>query len=320
MTTRQAHGERLLKINGVELCAQTFGDPAAPALLLIGGAEASMDWWDDEFCERLAAGGRHVIRYDTRDTGRSTTFPPGEPPYGSEALLADAVGLLDELGIAAAHIVGVSMGGGIAQHLAVHHPGRVASLTLIATSPGGPGGPDQPDLPPMSAELAARFAEGGDETPDWSDREAVIAYYTDGERTFAGTIPVDEERMRRVVGRVWDRSRPWRRRRTTGSSTAASPSAPASVRSRRPRWYCTAPRTRSSRTGTARRWHGRSPEHGSSRSKAWGTRCRRRSSGTPRFQRSFPSPKPGRPRDLPRPAAERMASPRPWYGRKEFAP
>jgi pimeloyl-ACP methyl ester carboxylesterase len=195
-----SHGEQLLKINGVELCAQTFGDPAAPALLLIGGAEASMDWWDDEFCERLAAGGRHVIRYDTRDTGCSTTFPPGEPPYGSDALLDDAVGLLDELGIAAAHIVGVSMGGDIAQHLAVQHPDRVASLTLIATSPGGPG------LPPMSQELAEKFAEGGDAAPDWSDREAVIAYYTAGERTFAGTIPVDEDRVRGIVGRAWDRS------------------------------------------------------------------------------------------------------------------
>lgn len=206
MNGHQDHPEQLLKINGVELCAQAFGDPAAPALLLIGGAEASMDWWDDEFCERLAAGGRHVIRYDTRDTGRSTTFPPGAPPYGSDALLDDAVGLLDELGIAAAHIVGLSMGGGIAQHLAVHHPGRVASLTLIATSPGGPGGPDHPDLPPMSAELAKRFAQGGDEAPDWSDREAVIAYYIDGERTFAGAIPVEEERLRRVAGRAWDRS------------------------------------------------------------------------------------------------------------------
>ncbi|MFF0862100.1 alpha/beta fold hydrolase [Nonomuraea sp. NPDC003560] len=206
MNANQVHPEQLLDVNGIKLCVQTFGDPAAPALLLIGGAEASMDWWDDEFCERLAAGGRHVIRYDTRDTGRSTTFPPGAPPYGNDALLDDAVGLLDELGIAAAHIVGVSMGGGIAQHLAVRHPGRVASLTLIATSPGGPGGSDRHDLPPMSAELAKRFAEGGDQTPDWSDREAVIAYYTDGERTFAGAIPVDEERMRSIAGRVWDRS------------------------------------------------------------------------------------------------------------------
>ncbi|MCU1509040.1 MAG: hydrolase protein [Glaciihabitans sp.] len=206
MTSYQAHDEQLLQINGIELCTQSFGDPAAPALLLIGGAEASMDWWDDEFCERLAGGGRRVIRYDTRDTGRSTTFPPGKPPYGGDALLADAVGLLDELGIAAAHIVGVSMGGAIAQHLAVYHPDRVASLTLIATGPDGPSGPSRPDLPPMSQELAEKFARGGDDAPDWSDREAVIAYYSDGERTFAGTIPVDEDRVRRVVGRAWDRS------------------------------------------------------------------------------------------------------------------
>jgi pimeloyl-ACP methyl ester carboxylesterase len=206
MTSSHGHAEQLLPINGVELCAQTFGDPTAPALLLIGGAEASMEWWDDEFCERLAAGGRHVIRYDTRDTGRSTTFPPGKPPYGGDALLADAIGLLDELSIPAAHIVGVSMGGGIAQQLAVHHPERVASLTLIATSPDGPSGPGRPELPPMSRELAAKFAQAGDEEPDWLDREAVIAYYTEGERTFAGTIPVDEEWVRRIVGHAWDRS------------------------------------------------------------------------------------------------------------------
>ncbi|KAA1399890.1 alpha/beta fold hydrolase [Aeromicrobium ginsengisoli] len=200
MTSSHAHDEQLLDINGVTLCAQTFGDPAAPALLLIGGAEASMDWWDDEFCSRLANGGRHVVRYDTRDTGRSTTYAPGSPTYGRDALLADAVGLLDALGVSAAHVVGVSMGGDIAQRLAVRHPERVTSLTLMATSPGGT------DLPPMSQELAEKFAAGGDEAPDWADREAVIAYYTDGEHTFAGTIPVDEEWVRRVAGKAWDRS------------------------------------------------------------------------------------------------------------------
>lgn len=197
MTSSQAQDERLLNVNGISLCVQAFGDPASPPLLLISGAESSMDWWDDEFCERLAAGGRYVIRYDTRDTGRSTTFPPGRPAYEGEALIDDAVGLLDELGIAAAHIVGISMGGGIAQVLAVRHPDRVLSLTLLATSPGGPG------LPPMSAELAGQM--GGGE-PDWTDREAVIAYYIDGERMLAGTIPVDEGRMRRIIGRAWDRS------------------------------------------------------------------------------------------------------------------
>jgi pimeloyl-ACP methyl ester carboxylesterase len=206
MTPSQAHDEQLVTVDDVELCVQTFGDPAAPALLLIGGAEASMDWWEDAFCERLAAGGRNVIRYDTRDTGRSTTFPPGKPPYRGDALLADAVGILDALGIAAAHIVGMSMGGGIAQGLAVFHPDRVLSLTLIATSPGGPGGSDEPGLPPMSPELAEKFAQGGAATPDWSDREGVIAYFIAGEHMLAGTIPVDEEAVRRVAGRAWDRS------------------------------------------------------------------------------------------------------------------
>lgn len=206
MTSLQAHDEQLFDVNGIELCAQAFGDSTAPAMLLIGGAEASMDWWDDEFCARLAAGGRYVIRYDTRDTGRSTTFPPGRPAYDGDALLDDPIGLLDALGIPTAHVVGISMGGGIAQHLAVNHPERIASLTLIATSPDGPSGPDRPALPPMSPELAQKFAAGGDDTPDWSDREAVIAYYTDGERTFAGTIPVDETWVRSIVGRAWDRS------------------------------------------------------------------------------------------------------------------
>jgi pimeloyl-ACP methyl ester carboxylesterase len=200
MTPQHAHDERLVHANGIELCIQSFGDPAAPALLLIGGAEASMDWWDDEFCERLAAGRRYVIRYDSRDTGRSTTFAPGNPPYGADALLSDASDLLDELHIPAAHIVGISMGGGIAQELAISRPERVASLTLISTSPGGP------DLPSMSDELTRQFAESDGGTPDWSDRDAVIAYYLGGEYMLAGTIPVDEERLRRVAGRAWDRS------------------------------------------------------------------------------------------------------------------
>ncbi|MFE3456842.1 alpha/beta fold hydrolase [Nocardiopsis aegyptia] len=199
--------ERILHVNGVDLCVQTFGSASDPALLLIGGAEASMDWWDADLCERLAAGARCVIRYDTRDTGRSTTFPVGAPPYDGEALVADAVGVLDALGIGAAHVVGISMGGGIAQHVAVRHPDRVTALTLISTTPDGPGGPDDPDLPPMSARLAAVFAEPSqDAGPDWSDREAVIAHFLEGEEAFAGSVRLDEPRLRRIVGRAHDRS------------------------------------------------------------------------------------------------------------------
>ncbi|MGH3006417.1 MAG: alpha/beta fold hydrolase [Gaiellaceae bacterium] len=185
--------------NGVELCVQTFGDLASPAILLIGGAASSMDWWEDEFCERLAAGPRFVIRYDLRDTGQSVSYEPGAPQYGGPDLVADAVGVLDALRVARAHVVGISMGGGIAQQLALDHADRVASLTLISTSPGGP------DLPPMSDELRARFEEPLPE-PDWSDRQAVVDYIVEDLRPYAGTLPFDEVEMRALAGRIVDRT------------------------------------------------------------------------------------------------------------------
>jgi pimeloyl-ACP methyl ester carboxylesterase len=133
-----------LTVRGVELCAETFGDPSAPPLLLIMGSGASMDWWEEDFCERLAAGGRFVVRYDHRDTGQSVTYPPGKPDYTGDDLMADAVGVLDALGLASAHVVGMSMGGALAQLVALDHPDRVASLTLISTSPAGRANPTCP--------------------------------------------------------------------------------------------------------------------------------------------------------------------------------
>src|SRR3954452_4232839 len=161
---------RIVPANGVDICVQTFGEPAQPVVLLIMGSSASMDWWEDELCERLAGGGRFVIRYDHRDTGQSASYPPGAPGYGLQEMVDDAVDLLDHFGVEGAHVVGMSMGGGIAQLLALDHPGRVASLTLIATAPAAPGS-DDPDLPSMSEEAMARFVV---DSPDWSDREAVI--------------------------------------------------------------------------------------------------------------------------------------------------
>jgi pimeloyl-ACP methyl ester carboxylesterase len=199
-----AHEPRMVRNGDVELCTQAFGDPADPPILLIGGAEASMDWWDEDFCERLAANGRYVVRYDSRDTGRSMTFPVGKPPYTGDDLLADALAVLDGLGIGAAHVVGLSSGGGLGQLLGVLHPDRVRTLALLSTSSGGPGGPHN-DLPPMSEELARSF-EQPDPDPDWSDRESVIAHYLAGEHRFAGAIPVDESRVRRIAGRSFDRS------------------------------------------------------------------------------------------------------------------
>jgi pimeloyl-ACP methyl ester carboxylesterase len=191
-------------INGAELCVDTVGDPADPAVLLIMGGAASMDRWEEPFCARLAAAGRFVIRYDHRDTGGSTWYPPGEPAYTGNELVADALGILDHLGVERAHLVGLSLGGGIAQHIAVDHPERVLSITLMSTSPAGTGGPE---LPPMSDELRAVFAgDGQPAEPDWSDREAAIAFLLEAERPYAGSRGIDEEPMRQVLERVYDRS------------------------------------------------------------------------------------------------------------------
>jgi pimeloyl-ACP methyl ester carboxylesterase len=197
--------EEIVRVNGVDLCVEEFGDPGDPAVLLIGGAASSMDWWEDAFCARIAAGGRRVIRFDPRDTGRSTASPAGAPDYTCDVLTDDALALLDALGVARAHLVGLSMGGGIAQEIALDHPDRVASLTLMSTSPIGPGGPDRPDLPPPTPAMRAHFSDPTPE-PDWADRAAVIDYYVADLHHFAGGYGVDEPRMRGLVGRAYDRT------------------------------------------------------------------------------------------------------------------
>ena len=136
--------ERMIEANGVELCTEAFGDPAGPPILLIMGIGASMLWWEEGFCRMLAGAGRFVIRYDHRDTGRSITYEPGQPEYTGADLTADAAGVLDGFGISAAHLVGVSAGGGIAQEVALDSADRVLSLTLISTSPATPGDRDLP--------------------------------------------------------------------------------------------------------------------------------------------------------------------------------
>src|SRR6476469_6941255 len=147
--------ERTVQVNGVDICGQAFGDPDDPTVLLIGGLNSSMDWWEPEFCERVAAAGRFVIRYDHRDTGRSVNYPAGAPGYRSEDLVADAAGVLAALDRPSAHVVGISMGGALAQLLTLTHPGIVDSLTLISTTAGA----GDADLPSVSPELAAQFAD-----------------------------------------------------------------------------------------------------------------------------------------------------------------
>jgi len=187
--------ETLIAINGIELCVQTFGRAENPAILLIGGSAASMDWWEDDFCRQLEAGGRFVIRYDHRDTGRSVSYPAGSPGYTGDDLVNDAVGILDALDLPVAHVVGISMGGALAQLLTLEHPGRVLSLTIISSSAGA----GDPDLPGMADEVKAGCAALPDE-PDWSDHSAVVEYLVAGARPFAAASqPFDIAAVRAVV-------------------------------------------------------------------------------------------------------------------------
>ena len=188
--------EQMLAVNGIELCVETFGDPGEPPILLVGGMSASMDYCEADFCEAVAAGGRLVIRFDHRDTGRSTSWPPGEPGYTGRDMIADIPALLDATGIDKAHLFGISMGGALAQCVAVLHPDRVVTLILDETSPAFDG---VPDLPPIGEELADFFqAASESKVPDPDDHEALVAMLVEDQRAF---VPegFDEERMRAVV-------------------------------------------------------------------------------------------------------------------------
>ncbi|HZE38245.1 MAG TPA: alpha/beta fold hydrolase [Stackebrandtia sp.] len=186
-------GEHMLKANGIDLCVQQFGDAAHPTILLVHGASASMLWWPEEFCERLANGRRHVVRFDNRDTGRSTSYPPGEPRYAMADMARDAIGVLDALGIADAHLVGRSMAGGIVSLAALLHPQRVASLTLVSTTTGGQ------DLPGMAPEFLEYTAS---RRPDPSDADDVVDFIVGLTRQYAGDSPYfDADAMRRLAER-----------------------------------------------------------------------------------------------------------------------
>jgi pimeloyl-ACP methyl ester carboxylesterase len=188
--------ERLVHVNGVDLCVETFGDRGDPAILLIMGAAASMLWWEAELCEQIAANGRYVIRYDNRDSGKSTYYPPGQPDYSFTDLTGDALGILDALAIDRAHFVCRSWSGGIGLIAGVDHPDRVASLTFTCSSTG------EPNLPPPSPGI------GGIAEPDPNDRSAVVDYVVASAMAYSGGSPYfDEAATRDLVERDVDRAR-----------------------------------------------------------------------------------------------------------------
>ncbi len=201
----------MARANGIELCYDTFGDRHAPPLILIMGLGAQMIAWDEEFCTLLASRGYRVIRFDNRDIGLSTKFTErGVPnvlamltgqggatavPYTLRDMANDTVGLMDALGIMAAHVVGASMGGAIAQEMAIHHSGRLRTMTSIMSSTGEPG------LPPPTAQAMEILL-----APTPTDREAYFARYAQIWHVLRGPgFPLDEARDAERAAKIFDR-------------------------------------------------------------------------------------------------------------------
>jgi pimeloyl-ACP methyl ester carboxylesterase len=201
------------KTNGIQIEYETFGNVSDRPLLLIIGFSGQMIWWDDELCKDLAERGHYVIRFDNRDVGLSTKFEEagswdfmemfgkivkGEKvstPYSLDDMADDAVGLLDALGIQRAHICGMSMGGMIAQIIAIRHPSRVLSLISIYSTTGNP------ELPKPKPEALQVLV-----TPPPSDREGYIEYQLGVRKTLSGPgFPVDEKWVRKIMALSYDR-------------------------------------------------------------------------------------------------------------------
>ena len=193
---------RLIDANGARLATESFGTPERGAILLVMGATASMLWWPESLCRVLASGGYQVIRFDLRDTGASTTDAPGALTYTVATLADDLTAILDAYGLPAAHFVGMSLGGYLSQIVALAHPERVASLTLIASEPFGMDyvGPG------IDPGFLAHFATMAD--LDWSDRDAVAAFMLRIAELSAGSaLPFDRDAASTRIAGELDRAR-----------------------------------------------------------------------------------------------------------------
>ena len=203
-----------VEANGIELEYDSFGSPKGRPLLLIMGLGGQMIMWDEGFCEALAARGHYVVRFDNRDVGLSTKLgAAGVPnvmelmmrgaagsapqvPYTLDDMADDAAGLLDALGLDTVHVCGVSMGGMIAQTVAIRHGGRLRSLVSIMSSTG------DPRLPPARPEAMAVLM-----SPPPADRASSLDAAVRTWRTIGSPgFPFDEEKIRERAGRLYDRS------------------------------------------------------------------------------------------------------------------
>ncbi|WP_410648073.1 alpha/beta fold hydrolase [Amycolatopsis sp. cmx-4-54] len=197
--------EKIADVNGVQLCHETFGAPDGRPLLMIMGLASQMIWWDDELCENLAAERFFVIRYDNRDAGRSSrmsgranlplAYTLRTAPYSLADMAGDAAGLLTALGVESAHVVGASMGGMVAQTLAIEYPSRVRSLTSIMSTTGNRF-VGRPSAKAMAMLLTAP-PRGREEYVD----SLVRTFRVIGSPGY----PFDEARMRERAERSFDR-------------------------------------------------------------------------------------------------------------------
>ena len=211
--------------NGIEIAYETFGDPSAPALLMVMGLGTQMIAWPDELCEDLAERGHHVVRFDNRDAGASTHLDGVRaphaakvatrrtpPPYTIDDMADDAAALVEALDLEHVHVVGASLGGFISQTLALRRPDLVRSLTLIMTSTGSRRvGQANPKL--IGRLLKGRVVRSREEA-----MEAVVeTFRIIGSKGFA----LDEERLREVGARSFDRGHdPWGYRRQLAAVVA----------------------------------------------------------------------------------------------------
>jgi pimeloyl-ACP methyl ester carboxylesterase len=206
----QSSGIQRARVGDLDLAYETFGDAGDPPVLLVMGLATQMIGWPDDFCAGLAARGHFVVRFDNRDIGLSTHLDSAgaadvlavlggdtsSVPYALADLADDTVGLLDALGLDAVHVVGASMGGMIAQLVALRHPGRVRSLTSIMSTTGDPtvGGPSE-------AALAVLLA------PPATDREGAVQRVVDTYRVVGSPgFEFDERSVRDRAGLSFDRA------------------------------------------------------------------------------------------------------------------
>jgi pimeloyl-ACP methyl ester carboxylesterase len=204
---------RIAHANGIELCYEIFGEPDAEPMVLIMGLGAQMIHWDDDFCRQLAARGFRVIRFDNRDIGKSSKLSGGkrltalellklrflkipvEAPYKIYDMALDVIGLMDALGVTSAHLVGASMGGMIAQEIAISFPERMRSLTSIMSTTGNPKDP-----PPTREATAVLMA------PPPASKEEYFARYAQTWKILrAGSFPQDEALDRARAERTFER-------------------------------------------------------------------------------------------------------------------